>query len=114
MGESFSWKNVAVVVAVIVPLVTLYLPTMFRSESNESRIDEIEQTRYTRCIENNKGKEATNRLVEVVSESLQAAIDRGTQENTPESVAETRVFQEQLDKLDQAPLLDCGQAPSPK
>lgn len=114
MNGNFSWKNVAIVVAVVVPLVGLYLPTMFRSESNESRIDEIEATRYTRCIENNKGKESVNRLVEVLGESLNAAIRRDRSTGTPAAMESAQKLQEQRDKLIPAPLLDCGQEPTPK
>lgn len=114
MNGNFSWKNVAVVVAVVVPLIGLYIPTMFRAESNTSRIDEIEATRYSRCIENNKGKESVNRIYEALSSSLQAAIDRDLDTNTPASLESAAQFQKQLDTLMPAPLLDCGQEPTPR
>lgn len=114
MNGKFSWKNVAVVVTVVVPLVGLYIPTMFRSESNEERIDEIERTRYTRCVENNKGKEAVNRVVGVLGESLNAAIQRDRSTGTPAAMESAQKLQEQRDKLIPAPLLDCGQEPTPR
>lgn len=114
MNGSFSWKNVGVVAAVVVPLVTLYIPTMFKAEDIESKISDIEASRHARCIENNKGKESINILVTVLSESIKIARERDLATNTQSSLSAAQQFEDQLKALKPAPLLDCGQEPTPK